>query len=50
MTNESSRYNIGSVIRTINVPTFALMLLVECEAARFAPLGQFAAQSRNSGD
>src|SRR5918995_1412729 len=27
MTNESSRYNIGSVIRTINVPTFALMLL-----------------------
>ena len=27
MTSESSRYNIGSVIRTINVPTFALMLL-----------------------
>jgi hypothetical protein len=27
ITRESSRYNIGSVIRTINVPTFALMLL-----------------------
>lgn len=27
LTNESSRYNIGSVIRTINVPTFGLMLL-----------------------
>jgi hypothetical protein len=27
MTRESSRYNIGSIIRTINVPTFALMLL-----------------------
>jgi hypothetical protein len=27
MTSESSRYNLGSVIRTINVPTFGLMLL-----------------------
>jgi len=27
LTNESSRYNIGRVIRTINVPTFGLLLL-----------------------
>lgn len=27
ITNESSRYNIGRVIRTINVPTFGLLLL-----------------------
>ena len=27
ISNESSRYNIGAVIRTINVPTFGLMLL-----------------------
>lgn len=27
ISNESSRYNIGSVIRTINVPTFGLLLL-----------------------
>src|SRR4030095_4810668 len=27
ISNESSRYNIGGVIRTINVPTFGLMLL-----------------------
>ena len=27
ITNESSRYNIGGVIRTINVPTFGLLLL-----------------------
>jgi hypothetical protein len=27
ITNESSRYNIGGVIRTINVPTFGLLIL-----------------------
>jgi hypothetical protein len=27
ITNESSRYNIGRVIRTINIPTFGLLLL-----------------------
>jgi hypothetical protein len=27
ITTESSRYNIGSVVRTINVPTFGLLLL-----------------------
>lgn len=27
ISNESSRYNIGAVIRTINVPTFGVMLL-----------------------
>lgn len=35
MTSESSRYNIGSVIRTINVPTFALMLLRPGYVKRF---------------
>ena len=35
MTNESSRYNIGTVIRTINVPTFALMLLRPAYVKRF---------------
>ncbi len=34
MTSESSRYNLGSVIRTINVPTFALMLLRPAYAKR----------------
>ena len=35
ITNESSRYNIGTVIRTINVPTFALMLLRPANVKRF---------------
>ena len=33
--SESSRYNIGSVIRTIDVPTFALMLLRSDYKRRF---------------
>jgi hypothetical protein len=35
ITRESSRYNLGSVIRTINVPTFALMFLEKSYAGRF---------------
>jgi hypothetical protein len=33
--SESSRYNIGAVTRTINTPTFGLMLLRPAYAARF---------------
>jgi hypothetical protein len=35
ISNESSRYNIGAVIRTINVPTFGLMLLRPSYLKRF---------------
>jgi hypothetical protein len=35
ISNESSRYNIGSVIRTINVPTFALIVLRPAYLKRF---------------
>jgi hypothetical protein len=35
ISNESSRYNIGSVIRSINVPTFGLMLLRPSYLKRF---------------
>src|SRR6185503_15245265 len=34
ISNESSRYNIGPVVRTINTPTFGLMLLRPSYAAR----------------
>jgi hypothetical protein len=36
LNDESSRYNLGSVVRTINVPTFALMLLGPRYARRLA--------------
>ena len=35
LTQESSRYNLGSVIRTINVPTFALICLDPASKGRF---------------
>jgi molybdate transport system substrate-binding protein len=35
ISNESSRYNIGSVVRTINVPTFGLLLLNPAYLKRF---------------
>jgi hypothetical protein len=35
ITNESSRYNIGRVIRTINVPTFGLLILKPEYLTRF---------------
>jgi len=34
--NESSRYNIGAVLRKINVPTFALKVAREAEIDRFS--------------
>ena len=36
MKGESTRYNIGDIIRTINVPTVALKVLRESEFSRFA--------------
>jgi len=36
LTNESSRFNIGGVIRTINVPTFGLLILKPEYLKRFA--------------
>ncbi len=35
LTNESSRYNLNAVHRTINIPTFGLLPLDESYAARF---------------
>jgi hypothetical protein len=35
LNNESSRYNIGAVVRTINVPTFALIILKPSYLKRF---------------
>jgi hypothetical protein len=35
ITKESSRYNIGTIVRTINVPTFPLMLLRPVFRQRF---------------
>jgi hypothetical protein len=36
MKAESTRYNIGDIIREINLPTFALKVLRESEVSRFA--------------